>query len=403
MIGAPTSHSTRDPVFLALTRDGRVRDEAVFERLERRARGATDAFVFCHGWLYDEAEARHEAARFFALLDGALLTLGQRVHPLRIALHWPSKPFADASTRDPGTGGLWAELERLAAHASRVAISSEQLARLLSDLSSAEVPQGPEDEAELDGLLHRLRDGDQRGGLPITPLQALSFWVMKRRAGDVGERFGRERLGPFWHALPSAGPRLHLIGHSFGAKLLTSAVLGGLSPQSLTLLLAAFSAFSFAPAVPGFDRPGFYHRVLGEQWVRGPIVVLRSVHDHALDVLYPRVATNVDRGTVQSSGATGRIGHTARAVARSALGAVGARGVNAPEVELLEAQTIGIPRRPIVNVDGSRVVCAQVPFLGAHRDIHHQEVATLILLAAGLLEGGPEGVRPPRIQALTLA
>jgi hypothetical protein len=77
--------------------------------------------------------------------------------------------------------------------------------------------------------------------------------------------------------------------------------------------------------------------------------------------------------------------------------------VNAPEVDLLEIQTIGIPRRPIVNVDGSRVLTAQVPFLGAHRDIHHQEVATLILLAAGLLEGGPDGVRPPRTQALAFA
>ncbi len=401
MISAPTFHSTRDPVFLALTRDGRVRDEAVFDRLERRARGTTDAFVFCHGWLYDEAEARHEAARFFALLGGALLALGQRVTPLRIALHWPSKPFADANARDPGLGGLWTELERQAVRASRTAAASE-LVRLLADLCTTEVPEGPEDEAELDQLLRRLQEGDQRGVLPITPLQALSFWVMKRRAGDVGERFGREWLGPFWEALPSARPRLHLIGHSFGAKLLTSAVLGGMSPQSLTLLLAAFSAFSFAPEVPGFDRPGFYHRVLAEQRMRGPIVVLRSVHDHALDILYPHVASDVDRGTAPRSGATGRIGHTARAVARSALGAVGARGVNAPEVELIEAQTSGIPRRPIVNVDGSRVLTAQVPFLGAHRDIHHAEVATLVLLAARLLEGGPEGARPPRAQALTL-
>ena len=73
---------------------------------------------------------------------------------------------------------------------------------------------------------------------------------MKRRAGAVGERFGREHLGPFWDALPCGRPRLHLVGHSFGAKLLTSAVLGGVHPRSLTLLQAAFSAFAFAPEVP---------------------------------------------------------------------------------------------------------------------------------------------------------
>ena len=60
-------------------------------------------------------------------------------------------------------------------------------------------------------------------------------------------------------------------------------------PQSLTLLLAAFSAFAFAPDIPSFDRLGFYHRVLEDEQVRGPIVVLRSTHDRALGLLVPRV------------------------------------------------------------------------------------------------------------------
>ena len=240
----------------------------------------------------------------------------------------------------------------------------------------------------------------KRAGLPISPLQALSFWIMKRRAGDVGEHLGREVLGPLWKSLPSP-PRLHLIGHSFGAKLLSSAVLGGVTPDSLTLLLGAFSAFSFAPEVPGFDRPGFYHSLLAGGCLWGPIVVLHSAHDRALDVLYPRLGSDLDRS---SPNAAGRVGHHgARTVARSALGAVGARGVSAPEIDLVDAQTIGLPRRPVVNVDGSRVVRAQEPFVGAHRDIHHAEIATLVLLAADLLQGGPDGVRPPRTQALALA
>jgi hypothetical protein len=76
---------------------------------------------------------------------------------------------------------------------------------------------------------------------------------MKRRAGDVGERLGRECLAPLWRSL-SRAPRLHLVGHSFGAKLVTSAVLGGARLESLTLLLGAFSAFAFAPEIPRFDR-----------------------------------------------------------------------------------------------------------------------------------------------------
>jgi hypothetical protein len=82
------------------------------------------------------------------------------------------------------------------------------------------------------------------------------------------------------------------------------------------------------------------------------------------------------------------------AVATSALGAVGARGVGAPELDLADVQRTGIPEYPIVNVDGSRIVRAKEAFVGAHRDIYHREVATLVAMAAGLLVGGPEGARP---------
>jgi hypothetical protein len=270
------------------------------------------------------------------------------------------------------------------------------LAGVLVELCEAEVPPGPEEEAELDGLLRRLRDrSGRRGALPLSPLQALSFWVMKRRAGQVGERFGREWLAPL-----ARRECVHLIGHSFGGKLLASAVLGGARPQSLTLLLAAFSAFAFAPEVPGYDRPGVYHPVLAEARVGGPIVVLRSRHDRALAGLYPFVTGG---GQVDRPRSAGRTGHTREVVATSAIGATGARGVGAPEIPLTEAPRIGIPQRPIVNVDGSGVVRAQEPFLGAHRDIFHAEVATLVLLAAGLLRGGPDAARPVRAAPLVHA
>src|SRR5262249_30619466 len=114
-----------------------------------------------------------------------------------------------------------------------------------------EVPLGPEEDLELDALARQTRAGR-------SPLEALSFWLMKRRAGLVGERLGRELLAPAFAEMGTRAPRLHLIGHSFGAKLATSAVLGGIRPESLVLLLAAFSAFSFAEHVPGTKQPGFY-------------------------------------------------------------------------------------------------------------------------------------------------
>ena len=75
------------------------------------------------------------------------------------------------------------------------------------------------------------------------------------------------------------------------------------------------------------------------------------------------------------------------------MGAVGARGVGAPEFDLLDALTTGLPRC-VVNIDGSRVVKLADPFIGAHCDISHDEIATLVLLAGGLLQGGSTGARP---------
>ena len=131
--------------------------------------------------------------------------------------------------------------------------------------------------------------------------------------------------------------------------------------------------------------------------MQGPIVVLHSDHDTALGTFYQALTENseVGRRGDGSSGA-GRLAPV-NAVALSALGAVGARGVGASDLDLVEAQRTGIPAYPIVNVDGSRVVRGKDPLVGAHRDIYHREVATLVAMAADLLVGGPDGCRPKPI------
>jgi len=174
-------------------------------------------------------------------------------------------------------------------------------------------------------------------------------------------------------------------------------VLAGGRPESLTLLLAAFSAFAFAREVPGFGRPGAYHGLVAEPRVERSITVLHSKHDQALHRLYRLAAGGAE---VASLTPAGRFGHARAVVATSAIGAVGARGVGAPELTLDEVQRVGLPRYPVVNVDGSAIVKAREAVVGAHRDIYHSEIATLILLAGGLLPGGPEGIRSSRIDPL---
>ena len=372
---ATARRSITEVMLVNLARDGRVANPAVLDRIEEASRSATDCFVFCHGWLYDEAEARREGERFFALLESALAPLDERVVPLRVTLHWPSRPFTNgASDRK---GGEF--LDMLARVPETVTWA------LLSQLCESEVPAGPEEEAELEALKRSLRGSRAAAPSRWSPVEALSFWMMKRRAGQVGERFGSEHL-----ARISRGIRTHVVGHSFGGVLASSAVLGGAELESLTLLLAAFSAYGFARDVPGCERSGRYHPVVAERRVKGPITVLHSRHDQALSVLYP-LATG---GSLEERAtAPGRGGRVREVVAASAIGFLGARGVGAPELSLLDVQRTGLARVPVVNVDGSRVVKAREPLVGAHRDIFHPEIATLVAMAAGLIAGGPDGAR----------
>ena len=146
---------------------------------------------------------------------------------------------------------------------------------------------------------------------------------------------------------------------------------------------------SETPSAASRKRPGVYRPVLTEHRVAGRIVALRSDHDRALGRLYPAVTwgREVDRGLD-----SGRLERVHEVVARSAMGAVGARGVGAPELDLLTTMTTGLPRG-VVNVDGSRVVAKPEWLVGAHRDIYHDEIATLVLLASGLLALGGARLR----------
>jgi len=205
----------------------------------------------------------------------------------------------------------------------RAATSIRVLTQLLCDI---EVPLGPEEELELDALLRAVRERSDGGAGMESPLYALSFWLMKRRAGQA--------------------PRLHLIGHSFGARLVSSAVLGGLRPVSLVLLQAAFSAYAFAESVPSTKHPGYHRRVVEERFVADRIVALRSDYDRALTRLYPSVTWGDQVDSARHH--AGRLARVREVVAGSAMGAVGALGAGAVEVDLIAVQASGLPHGVVV-------------------------------------------------------
>jgi hypothetical protein len=112
---------------------------------------------------------------------------------------------------------------------------------------------------------------------------------MKERAGIVG-RSGVNMLIRKIQAQAN-GLKLHLIGHSFGGRLITAAVLGPDNQQSanvnsMTLLQAAFSHNGFAPKFDG-SHDGFFRKVVSEKRVAGPIVITYTQNDKAVGLAYP--------------------------------------------------------------------------------------------------------------------
>ncbi|MDQ2998264.1 MAG: hypothetical protein M3R61_14600, partial [Chloroflexota bacterium] len=113
-------------------------------------------------------------------------------------------------------------------------------------------------EAEAAGLLENLD--------PRLILRGASVWVMKDRAGTVGARGVAKLLTGLLSA--SASARVHAIGHSFGCRVLLSAICSPPSRSddrkvdSLLLLQPAVSHLCFAADVAGSGKPGGYRPAL---------------------------------------------------------------------------------------------------------------------------------------------
>ncbi len=139
-----------------------------------------------------------------------------------------------------------------------------------------------------------------RPGTLLDPRHALrlfSLYRMKDRAGTVGYHGGASLLRDL---LAVAGPRLHAVGHSFGCKVLLSAVCAQPLPRplaSLLLLQPAVSHLCFADAVPGTGLPGGYRAALSSERVTPPIFSTYSRRDLPLhDTFHLAVRRDADLG-----------------------------------------------------------------------------------------------------------
>uniref|UniRef100_A0AAU2JML8 Serine-threonine protein kinase n=1 Tax=Streptomyces sp. NBC_00049 TaxID=2903617 RepID=A0AAU2JML8_9ACTN len=390
---------------------------------------ATDLLVFAHGWNSDRSTSTRLYDRFFAPFPGLV---GSGVRPGYVGVVWPSIRFSDepipdfdapgalaepgfGTALDPATrralGEFWPgrgpELDRVAEllqeRPESVAALVEfgalvrELAGVAVAPASAAVPGVPavftEDVLEVcrtlalalveagapPGEAAAERGLAVGGGLRTLwggakeLLRQATYYRMKKRAGLVGER----GLGPVLTQLAAQRPalRIHLIGHSFGARLVSFSLRavpdGARHVKSLTLLQGAFSHYAFADRLPHDRGSGGALRGL-QRRVDGPVVACHSPHDSALKVFYPLASR-------MAGDSAGLLGFGER------WGAIGHDGVQAvpgaPRLSLDAALREGLPAAGCVSVDAGSVVRRGGAPSGAHSDICHAELAEVVVAA----------------------
>lgn len=369
--------------------------------------------------------------------------------PLVIGLHWPSLPWGDESIpTGGGSGGLLsapsgvqptieAQVDEYAARISATPKARQAIrvileaARQNPDAASLSAPllqayatvfaesglgsgdhsgrpgadQDGFDPAAIIAAARALAVDGAAGGQPALlglgeelrdvltmPLRQLSFWKMKDRARQFGESGAHALL----RALQLAAPRtrFHLMGHSFGCIVVSATVAGAPDApplprpvESLFLVQGALSLWSYAgeiPYAPG--TMGYFHRIVTDALVRGPLVTTRSTYDTAVGRFYPmgaRLKQQLVLGDEYPE--------------YGGIGSFGIQGVSSAEDMLMQSATFRYPFREgrIYNLEASNIIRNGGGASGAHSDIAHPEVAHAFWAAvlpgawSGTLSGAP--------------
>jgi hypothetical protein len=208
---------------------------------------------------------------------------------------------------------------------------------------------------------------------PVNIVRGASVYQMKDRAGIVGFH----GVGPLVEQLVATGARVHLTGHSFGGKVMLSALSHSptdIKVRSVLLLQPAVNRFCFAENIDGVQ--GGYRKLLNRTEL--PIVTTFSSHDSPLSSFFHLgVRRSADLAEQRIAGAPSKY---------SALGGYGPAGLKNGEGTTMEIAAP--PQKYTFNQPGVRVIAldgSNKKKINSHGDVRNQytEWALVNLVAAG--------------------
>jgi hypothetical protein len=402
-------------------------------RNEVKAKHITDLFIFSHGWNNDQQTASQLYQNFFGemrkIVDQFPLPASVTIGTAGVfwpSILWPDHPAGDgggaASFGEPAVdiGGEMKKVFQEPSQQKTIDVLTNKLQTqqrtdaavngFISDLKGllSNQPSMPEyhdlekraatastDDWRkvLDALADTEPSSANDGGAAglgdmfdriwrgaKAALRVATYWQMKARAGVVG----KTALGPLLSQLSSENPqlRLHLIGHSFGARLVSYTLAGlqvpanATSPvKSLFLIQGAFSHFAFADALP-FDQNRKGDLAGMSKRVDGPLLTTFSSFDKAVGFAYPAASVLANDDAAAADDLMYRW---------EGMGCDGAQAVNAAVTVLGDPRcAYNFQKGQWLNLDGNSVITQGGMPAGAHSDIIHPQIAWAELKAAGL-------------------
>jgi hypothetical protein len=363
---------------LSFGADGQVADPTQRGAAPAAALGAdvTDLLVLSHGWLDDPSRAQ----TLYTGLTRAMVQAGGAPPGLAVlGILWPSKRF-DAAPETETAAALNDPTGRTAQ--SFVTRIRKRIGAEIGGLPATAEYANPGDHQaaflRLDPGTLLERFGSLEDGISAV-MNLATYYEMKARAGAVGKE-----LVPVLAAVRAARPevRLHLAGHSFGARVMASA-LANCDPfpvSSATLIQGAFSQFGFAKQWDGV-HDGLFRPGLAGGRLEGPVVVTYSRHDEMVGLVYDlasRVAGNLPDTTGQVSDADDHV--------HDEFGAIGAHGARSTPESLWTAMLpvpgpgYAFPARAISNLESSA-------YIASHFDVTTAETGKALVGAITAVAG----------------